>query len=262
MPCALFSAFPNQFDQALFEVFLKAVTAGVVMMLMGIVLAKILFPEAKNAKTYYQQQFALIFNNASFLGYPLTLAVFGPESMVIYSGLMIVFNLALFSYGIWLFEKKITLKYIREIFLNPNIIAVLLGLFFFLESASLPNFMNQTIKQLAALTTPLSLLAVGLMLSQVKNLWYIFRKKIVLTTAILQLTLMPVLTYIVLWLLQMPEDIRQIFTMIQALPTATSLALFAEKYHGDPAEASEIVLASTMLSAVTLPLIMTAMSWL
>lgn len=257
MPCALFSAFPSQFDQSSLDLFVKAVVGGIAVIGVAVVAARFLFPKNKNRGDYFQHQFAFIFNNASFLGYPLTLAVFGPESMIIYSGLMLVFNLALFSYGVWLFEQELTLHHLRQIFLNPNIIAVFLGLFFFLESATLPGFLNQSINYLASLTTPLSLLVVGFMLAQTRNLWTIFRKKKIFVTAALQLILMPIITYVVLWVLQMPREIRQIFTMIQALPTATSLALFAEKYDGDPVDASELVLVSTVLSAVTLPIIMT-----
>ncbi len=262
MPCALFIAFPSQFEQQAFDLFLRAVIGGAAVILVAIVVARFLFPKNKNRDDYFQHQFAFIFNNASFLGYPLTLAIFGPESMLVYSGLMIVFNLALFSYGIWLFEQKLTWKHARQIFFNPNIVAVILGMIFFLNSWSLPVFAKQTVSYLAALTTPLSLLTVGFMLSQVKHFWRILTKKHILKTVILQLILMPILTYAVLSLLQMPKEIKQIFTMIQALPTATSLALFAEKYDGDPADASELVLMSTIVSALTLPAIMTVIFWL
>lgn len=262
MPCALFIAFPSQFEQQAFNLFLQAVIGGVVVIVAAVIVARFLFPKNKNRADYFQHQFAFIFNNASFLGYPLTLAIFGPESMIVYSGLMIVFNLALFSYGVWLFEQKLTWKHARQIFFNPNIAAVLLGMIFFLNSWDLPVFARQAVSYLAALTTPLSLLTVGFLLSQVRHFWRIFVKKQILTTVILQLILMPILTYTVLWLLQMPKEIKLIFTMIQALPTATSLALFAEKYHGDPADASELVLMSTLISALTLPVIMTVIFWL
>ena len=257
MPCALFIAFPSSFDPDALHLFLQAILAGAVVIVAAIVVAKFLFKPKKDRYPYYQHQFAFIFNNASFLGYPLTLAIFGAQSMIAYSGLMIVFNLALFSYGVWLFEQKLTWKHIRQIFFNPNIIAVLLGLIFFLNSIQLSAFATQAIGYLANLTTPLSLIVVGFMLSQAGNLWLMLKNKRIFLTALLQLLLMPALTYILMRLLQMPEQIVQIFTMIQALPTATSLALFAEKYRGDNRDASELVLMSTILSAVTLPLVMT-----
>ncbi len=258
MPCALFMAFGEKFSPESWQMFLKAVIGGLLMMGSAIIASRLIFRQKDLGKNYFQHQFAFIFNNASFLGYPLTLAIFGKEAMLIYSGLMLVFNLALFSYGVWLFEKKITPLHLLEMILNPNIIAVLLGLLFFLLSFSLPDFLKQTVNYLASVTTPLSLLIVGFMLSEIKNWWSILRKWRLLLTVLLQLLLMPTITFLVLFLTMMPKTIVQLFTLIQALPTATSLALFTEKYGGSGEEASQLVLLSTLVSAFTLPVVMTA----
>jgi predicted permease len=45
-----------------------------------------------------------------------------------------------------------------------------------------------------------------------------------------------------------------------AFTTATSLGLFAEKYRDDTGSASELVAISTVLSALTLPLVMWAIA--
>jgi predicted permease len=141
------------------------------------------------------------------------------------------------------------------------LLAVGLGLVFFLFSVKLPGFVTQSVSYLASVTTPISLLCVGFMLSRVKDWRGLWKRKQIFVTCGLQLFLAPTLAYCVLWLLGMPEQIRQIFTLIQALPTATSLAIFAEKYGGDKAEASEIVLISTMMSVITLPLVMSVILW-
>ncbi len=256
MPCALFIAFPNYFDKSSLNIFLQAVFGAFIVLILGILASIILFRRKKLDQYYFQHQFAYIFNNASFLGYPLTLSVFGAENMIIYSGLMLVFNLFLFSYGVWLFEQKLSLKNIKEIFLNPNIIAVILGLIFFLNSWQTPEYLNKTITFLSSLTTPMSLLCIGFMLSQVSNWWAVIRKKQLFITCLLQLLLMPTISYLILIFFRMENTIIQMYTMIMALPTATSLAIFAEKYRGNKIEASELVLISTILSVFTLPIIM------
>jgi predicted permease len=259
MPCALFRAFPTAFNPDSFVLFIKAVVGAVGVMGIAIVGSRFIFRRARIGDTFHQHQFAFIFNNASFLGYPLTEAVFGHESdaMIIYSGLMLIFNFALFSYGVWLFQKRLTFKHFLQIIGNPNIIAVTLGLIGFLISYQPPAFINQSIVALANLTTPLSLLSIGFMLHLVRDWTSILRKQQLFLTCALQLLLMPTLTYVILSLLQLPQLVRLIFTMIQALPTATSLGLFAEKYRGHRIEASELVLISTIMSVVTLPVVMT-----
>ena len=256
MPCALFVAFPSKFEQGTLDLFLQAAIGGAVVIVGAIIVSRLVFRRNWFHHNFYEHQFAFIFNNASFLGYPLTLAIFGVDALIPYSGFMLVFNLVLFSYGVWLFERKITWRHIQQIFLNRNVIAVILGLLFFVNSWEVPEFVSQTLGYIAALTTPLSLFCIGFMLSQIRNWGLLWRKLRLFITCGLQLTLMPLLTYVVCWVMRLPGEARQVLTLIQALPTATSLAIFAEKYGGDKTEASELVMISTLMSAATLPLVM------
>ena len=72
-------------------------------------------------------------------------------------------------------------------------------------------------------------------------------------TAIIQLVVGPVATYLALKFMHFPDEVVAVCTLIQALPTATSLGLFATKYGGNEIESSELVAISTIFSAGTLP---------
>jgi predicted permease len=65
------------------------------------------------------------------------------------------------------------------------------------------------------------------------------------------------MTYFLLQALHFPEEVIVVCTLIQALPTATSLGLFAAKYGGNDIESSELVTISTTLSIITMPAIVT-----
>lgn len=200
-----------------------------------------------------ESQFALIFNNATFLGYPIVASTFGSAGILAYCGFIIAFNIALFSYGIWLFEQKITLKLFHRIVFNPNIIAVLLGMTVFLLGIKLPEFITDSVGFVGGATTPLSLICIGFMLSQAKLKTIIIKWRLMLT-ALIQLTVGPLVTWGLLTLLHFPIEVISVCTLIQALPTATSLGLFAVKYGGNEAESSELVTISTLFSIATLPL--------
>ena len=75
-----------------------------------------------------------------------------------------------------------------------------------------------------------------------------------MATAIIQLTIGPLVTWGLLTLMQFPVEVIQVCTLIQTLPTATSLGLFAVKYGGNAEESSELVTISTLFSVVTMPL--------
>ncbi len=258
MPAALFVAFPSSYDESSANLFFSGLTAGALVMLVLIILSKIIF----NSKFYkkdlrYESQFALIFNNATFLGYPIVASTFGASGILAYCGFIISFNIALFSYGIWLFEHKITWRLFRSIILNPNIIAVLLGMLLFLFNFRLPSFITDAVGYVGNATTPLSVICIGFMLSEAKLL-KVFKKWRLALAAIVQLIVGPLVTFGLLKLLNFPIEVIQVCTLIQALPTATSLGLFAVKYGGNAEEASELVTVSTLLSVATMPL----MVWL
>jgi len=134
-------------------------------------------------------------------------------------------------------------------------VAVTLGLIFFLASISLPLPAASAVTYLANLTAPLSLLLIGVLLSQANWKEFLGKKRLYFT-CVLKLLLVPIITYVLLYVLGAPLLIRQVFVLIQALPTATALVLFAEKYNNDSIEGSELVFMSTVLSVVTIPIMM------
>ncbi len=254
MPASLFVAFPAEYDEASAGLFFSGLLAGAIVMFALIILAKLIFNKKWiKGDLHAEAQFALIFNNATFLGYPIVASTFGPGGILAYCGFIISFNIALFSYGIWLFEKRITLHLLLSIILNPNIIAVLLGMALFLLGIRLPNLVMDAVSYVGGATTPLSLICIGYMLS-CAQLSKVFKKWRLLLAAIIQLILGPVATWGLLTIFNFPTEVVQVCTLIQALPTATSLSLFAVKYGGNASESSELVTISTLLSVATMPL--------
>lgn len=254
MPASLFMAFPNSYDESLVGLFLSGLLAGAIIMFALIIFAKVVFNKKwMKGSLKEEAQFAMIFNNATFLGYPIVASTFGAEGILAYCGFIISFNIALFSYGIWLFKKKLSIKLLISIITNPNIIAVILGMVLFLLELSLPQFLTDAVGFVGNATTPLSIICIGYMLSQAK-LIKVFKKWKLMVTAVIQLIIGPLITWGILTLCQFPTEVVQVCTLIQALPTATSLGLFAVKYGGNAAESSELVTISTILSVATMPL--------
>ena len=245
MPAALFSAFPATYSEASLQMFFSGLVGGFIVMLAGIIASRLIFNKRLFKKDlHYESQFAFIFNNATFLGYPIISHAFGEAGVVPYCGFIIAFNLALFSYGIYLFEHKLSWHLVRQTVTNPNIIAVLLGMVCFLLNFQIPSFLNDAISFTGSATTPLSLICIGYMLSRAKIIKLLKRWRLLIVAAI-QLTVSPIITHFILFGLGFPSEVVVVCTLIQALPTATSLGLFAAKYGGNETESSELVTIST-----------------
>lgn len=255
MPAALFSAFPSEFSEESLKLFFAGLLGGVVVMFALIFVSKLVFNKfIYKGEMRFESQFAFIFNNATFLGYPIVAYTFGEQGIIPYCGFIIAFNIALFSYGVFLFERKMSWRLVRDTVLNPNIIAVFLGMLVFLLNIPLPSFVADAAEFTGAATVPLSLICIGFMLSSA-NFKKLIRKWRLFLTAFIQLTLGPTVTYFLLSWLQFPTEVVVVCTLIQALPTATSLGLFAAKYGGNEVESSELVTISTLMSVATLPVI-------
>ena len=254
MPASLFVAFPSTFDDNSLHLFFAGLVGGIFIMVLLIVLSKLLFNKwFLKGGLRYESQFAFIFNNATFLGYPIVVNTFGPTGVIAYCGFIIAFNVALFSYGIWLFEHKLSLKLIKSVITNPNILAVMLGMVFFLTDLNVPEFITDAVGFVGNATTPLSIICIGFMLSRADFKTIATKWRLVLIAGS-QLILGPLVTFFTLTALKFPTEVISVCTLIQALPTATSLGLFATKYGGNNIEASELVTVSTVLSVVTMPI--------
>jgi len=258
MPASLFVAFPSTFDQATSDLFFKGLIAGTVVMFSLVVASRIIFNKyIYKGELRFESQFAFIFNNATFLGYPIVASTFGQQGIIPYCGFIIAFNIALFSYGVFLFQRKVTPKLFLGIITNPNIIAVAAGMALFLTGFKLPSFITDAAQFTGNATTALSIICIGFMLSHAKLLKLLKKWRLILTAAI-QLIVGPLMTYGLLRALHFPDEVVYVCTLIQALPTATSLGLFAAKYGGNDIESSELVTISTILSIGLMPL----MVWL
>ena len=265
MPASLFVAFPASYNDETSDMFLSGLAGGFIVMMAVILISKLIFNKKffKNEKRRSAAQFALIFNNATFLGYPIIASTFGEQGIIPYCGFIIAFNIALFSYGVYLFKHKIDGKLVLSVITNPNIIAVILGVIVFLTSFKLPSFVKDSVQFTSNATTALSIICVGYMLSTAK-FGLIFKKWRISVTAIIQLILGPLVTFLLLTAVQyvaktglgidFPNEVIVVCTLIESLPTATSLGLFASKYGGDEAEASQLVTISTILSIITMPI--------
>lgn len=253
MPASLFAAFPNEYNQQTSSLFVSGLVAGFVVMFALIILSRIIFNKyIYKGELRFESQFALIFNNATFLGYPIISSTFDEEGIVPYCGFIIAFNIALFSYGVFLFERKLSKKLFLGIVTNPNIIAVILGMLVFLLGLKLPDSITSAVGFTGNATTALSLICIGFMLSHADFKKLIKKWRLILTAAI-QLIIGPLVTYFLLLAFHFPQEVIIVCTLIQALPTATSLGLFAAKYGGNDIESSELVTISTILSIVTMP---------
>ena len=108
---------------------------------------------------------------------------------------------------------------------------------------------------LANMTTPLSMLVIGMNLSNGK-ISTIFRDRDVFSASFMRLLALPFLTWLLLQPLTFVEPLVEgVLLIIMSMPCAALASLLAEAYEGDREFAAELVFLSSLLCMITIPLI-------
>lgn len=220
---------------------------------MGWLAAKLLrFPNRGDVVAWL----SITFMNNVFIGVPVIEALFGQSAIFCASLTNIPFNLMLYSIGIARLqagEGRGRMK-LREV-LSPPLVATLLSMAVFLFHIRLPGLVADTMSTLGAATVPVSMVIVGISLSHVpmKEAFTDWRA---LAASGVKLILCPVVTWLVLGLF-LPQGgvVLGVLVIIAACPSAAMITILSVRYGADDALASKINFLSTILSAVTLPMI-------
>jgi hypothetical protein len=210
-----------------------------------------------------QSVFALggIFANNVLLGIPLAKVTLGEPSLPAIS-LVLVFNALLLWTLVtvsveWARHRALSwsgyLQAAKAVLANPVVASILIGTGWGLAALPLPAFVDQTLALISEAAVPLSLIALGMGLSE-----YGIREGWRVSTAItvLKLAVQPAVVWLLAWMLSLPPLETQAIVMLAALPVGANVYLMSRQFDtlGGPVAASLVL--STALAAVTTPLIL------
>lgn len=200
--------------------------------------------------------FGAAFSNAGFMGFPLVAAVQGSEAIFYAAGFVALLNALQWTYGQSLISGDPSYRSPKAILKNPLVLSLLLGILIFCFELPVPAIAFDLLAALAALNAPLAMVILGVYLAQTdpKTL---FNDPHLYVVAAARLVLIPLLTILVLKLL--PAQYAAIATtlvIVAAAPIGSNVAVYAQKLGKDYAYAVRGVCLSTLLSAITMPLLM------
>lgn len=225
-----------------------AVISYVVSALLGTFLFKEYAPNQKAV-----MQFIVVFTNCGFMGFPVMESIFGSIGVFYASIYCIVFNLFLWTYGRMLFTGVGDWKTLKKALVNPGTLATVFGLVLLLTPLNLPAFAAKLVTTVGGLTTPLAMIVIGAMMAEVK-FSEMFQGIHIYYGSFLRLLVLPATAFFVLKLLHVDQLTLAACVMLTAMPAASNSVIFAEKFEGDSLLASRIVVLSTVLSIITIPL--------
>lgn len=263
----LISSISQRYNPSEINLFFLLIVASVIYYIISIIISFI-FPRLICSKQsdIGIYRFILVFPSAVFFAFPLIEMLFGKPGIFYAAVFNLPYFILTFSLGIWLmvspFKKNdapIKLSYHR-IFLNFAFLATLIGLFMYFTSSIIPYEINQpyfrALDLLGKMASPLALIVTGAYLFEVK-IMSLLQNVRHWCVAIARLILLPLLMFAVLNCIPgMPKTALAIAVIIASMPAAVQTVIIAAEYNANPKTASEIILMTTILAAITIPIIL------
>lgn len=199
-------------------------------------------------------EYVLLFSNVGYMGYPVVKVVFGDEGVFYTAVYNLSFSVLVWSYGVYLMNRNSDHAEKRKGFLNPGLVAVLIGFGLFAFSIELPKPIFETLKLIGDTTTPLSMMFIGFILAQTE-MKAILRDWQVFALSGIRLIIQPLTVWIVLKVCGFEGLLLNIPVLIASMPAAANTAIIASKYGSDYQLAAKVIYISTLLSVMTIPLV-------
>jgi malate permease and related proteins len=199
---------------------------------------------------FHSRGFALptLFMNAGNMGIPLALFAFGQEGLQRATLMFVMITFLQYSLGIYILNGRGNWT---EIFRLPLIYAAIAGLFVNLSQIKIPELLLQPIIMLGQATIPIMLVSLGYRLYQVESL----QLGHALGGALLRIFGGFAAANLAVNLVGAEGVNRQVLLLYGSLPAAVVNFILTEKYRQDPGLAASIVVLSTFISVLTIPIV-------
>ncbi|MGF7145530.1 hypothetical protein HNQ56_003973 [Anaerotaenia torta] len=258
LPCMILSSFIYTYDDTIKTNVLKTFYYSFAVYLITIVLSRfILLPVKKNKKTILH--FSNVFVNTGYIGFPVLYSVYGAEGIIYGSIFNMYFVIFLWTYGLLLFkgrhEKNSLIEELRKIVLNPSIIAVCAGIIIMIFDLKIPAPLLSSIKSVGSISSPLSMIIIGVILSTANLKRYIHDWTLYYGLAA-KLIIIPVIIYVIsLFLGEASKAVNTVIIM-SSMPASAMTAIFAESFDKEKEYAAVVVSLSTLVSLFTITILM------
>lgn len=244
-PCLIISTF--QASRLSFEAFLAVAGATATAIVLFAVLGALVLSLLRlRVRTFLP---SIAFPNAGNLGLPLSLYAFGTEGLGYAIAFFSVSSVANFTFGQAIAAGRANW---RGLFQLPILYAVAVGIALSVSGVELPLWAKSTFALIGNLTVPLMLLMLGSSLGQLRVAS--FGRAVIVS--FIRVGLGAVVGIGVAAIFDLAGSMRAVFILLSANPVAVFNYLFAQRWDNQPEEVAGVVVLSTLLSILTVPLLL------
>lgn len=192
---------------------------------------------------------AYLFPNSGNMGLPIALFAFGEPGLALAVAFFLVLSVGHFSLGMLLSGAERSLK---GLLVNPIMISLALVLPVLLLDLELPRWLANTVDLLGGMTIPLMLITLGVSLASIR----VQHIGSGLLLGLLRILCGAALAWAIGWLLALPPLVHAVLVLQSSMPVAVFNYLFAVRAGRSPEQVASLVLCSTLLAFVLIPLLL------
>ena len=214
----------------------------------------------ENRRGLFQAHFA--FANTIFVGMPVNIALFGDLSVPYVTLFYIVNTTVFWTVGVYFIRRDnrtekvpfLSLGTLRQI-ITPVLVCFLIAITLVMLQVRLPVFLMSSLKYTAAMTTPLSMLIIGITMHSV-GLRGIRADREMAAIMAARFVIAPAAAWFIMRGMDIPDLMRKVFLMTAAMPVMTQIALIAKAYGADHRNAGVMATVTTAASLLVIPVYM------
>lgn len=255
-PCVIINSFfTSEFTKESGTKLLIALGCGFLLHFIAIAINTPLFSKGdKDENCVYK--YGAIYGNVGYMTLPLTQAILGSEGVFYCSAVVMAFNVVSFTHGVFMMDRSKGFD-AKKLILNPGVIAVLIGLPFYLFRISLPEIISKPVDFIAGTQTPIAMIIFGTFLANAQ-LKSIFTRKKIFLVALSKLIVLPAVMITIYKLMGLSGTLLVALAISSCAPSANNTVMFSAKYDKDTRLASQLVAMVSFISIITIPLIIAA----
>ncbi|MGB1456995.1 AEC family transporter [Spongiibacter marinus] len=191
----------------------------------------------------------LTFGNFGNMGLPICLFAFGQQGLALALGVFLATMVCHFSLGVAVLNGS---NAVRAVLRSPIIYAGALAALLVFCDWTLPATASNTLSILGGMSIPLMLITLGVSLGSLRVA--VVGRAVILGVARLALGLSA--GFLTVWSLELDGLVREVVLLQSAMPAAVFNYLLAVQYQREPATVAGMVVSSTLISFISIPVLL------
>ena len=229
---------------------------SILLLILSILICFLILRKEFSQAKYRMLSIASSLGNVGFLGGPLISSLYPDSPIVMCYSSIYTTTMTIICFTIGVFALTTNKEFMSPFsaFYNQGTISLAIGVILYLAEYHFPPELAQAVSLLGKMSTPLCMHILGIRLASV-NFLDLFKRPFVYVTTLIKLFVFPIIAYFIVFFFPFfDEEFKASIYILSAAPCAAVILSLAELHNTEQELSANVVLVSTILCVLTLPI--------